>query len=159
MQRTFDDTPKRIRANGLTFAYHEAGDGPLALLLHGFPDTPRGWELVVPTLVEAGYRVVAPFMRGYAPTEVPSTRATILDELAADALALIEALGHRSAVLIGHDWGAATVYLATALAPERVDRLVAVGIPHPAALRPKSAPRVPETAHAAFSMSCALSAA
>lgn len=125
-----------VEANGLCFAYFEAGEGPLALLLHGFPDTPHSWLDVMPALAAAGYQAVAPFTRGYAPTEAPRTRVTTVEELAADALALIEALGHRSAVLVGHDWGAATAYLATATDPSRIDRLVTVGIPHPATIRP-----------------------
>lgn len=131
-----DESVHYVSANGLRFAYFEAGQGPLALLLHGFPDTPHGWRPVMAALAGAGYRAVAPFTRGYAPTEVPATRATTIEELAADALALIEALGHDSAILVGHDWGAATAFLATATAPERVDRLVTVAIAHPATLRP-----------------------
>ncbi len=125
-----------VRANGLTFHFHELGEGPLALLLHGFPDTPHGWHHFMPALAAAGYRVVAPFTRGYAPTEVPATSRTTLDELAADALALIDALGHSSAVLVGHDWGGATAYLAATLAPEKISRLIVAGIPHTAALKP-----------------------
>jgi pimeloyl-ACP methyl ester carboxylesterase len=129
-------TTHTIQANGLRFSYFEAGKGPLALLLHGFPDTPHGWNDLVPALVRAGYRVVAPFTRGYAPTEAPPGPSTTLDELAQDALALIQALGHSECVLIGHDWGAATAYLAAALEPKRIKRLVTVGIPHPLVMRP-----------------------
>lgn len=131
-----DIETNHVEANGLRFAYLEAGRGPLALLLHGFPDTPHGWAELIPALCDAGYRVVAPFTRGYAPTQVPDTRVTVLEELAEDALALIEVLGHESAVVVGHDWGAATAYLATAMNPARVDKLLTVGIPHPAVLRP-----------------------
>ena len=127
---------KLTSANGLRFAYLEAGPatGPLALLLHGFPDTAHGWAHLMPALADAGYHVVAPFTRGYAPTEAPDRPAT-LDDLAADAGALIEAVGHDKAeVLIGHDWGGATAYLVASIAPEKVGRLVAVGIPHPATI-------------------------
>jgi pimeloyl-ACP methyl ester carboxylesterase len=62
----------RITANGLDFAYLEAGSGPLALCLHGFPDTAWGWEPLLGALADAGYHAVAPFMRGYAPTAVPA---------------------------------------------------------------------------------------
>lgn len=126
-----------VVVNGLRFAYLEQGQGPLALLLHGFPDTPLGWRPLISVLAAAGYRVVAPFTRGYAPTQAPpDRRATTVEDLAADALALIDALGERAAVLVGHDWGAATAYLATAMEPTRIDKLVAVGIPHPATIRP-----------------------
>jgi len=128
---------KTVHANGIDFAYAELGSGPLALLVHGFPDTPHGWLPLMRRLAAAGYRAVAPFTRGYAPTTAGPTRKTTTSELADDVLALIEALGHdRAELLVGHDWGAATVYLATARAPERVGRLVAVGIPHPAAIKP-----------------------
>lgn len=126
----------QLQANGLRFSYLEMGQGPLVLLLHGFPDTAHGWAEFMPVLARAGYRAVAPFTRGYAPTEVPATSATTTEELAADALALITALGHDKAILVGHDWGAATAYLAAATDPSRIEKLVAVAIPHPAALKP-----------------------
>lgn len=124
-----------LTANGLRIAYLSAGDGPLALLLHGFPDTPHGFAPLVSALAQAGYRVVAPYGRGYAPTEIPERPGTTLEELAEDALGIIEALGGRCRLLVGHDWGAATAYLVATLAPERVDQLVAIGLPHPATLR------------------------
>ena len=62
---------KRIRANGLEFAYLEEGEGPLVLLLHGFPDTARTWSHQMPALAAAGYHAVAPYLRGYPPTEIP----------------------------------------------------------------------------------------
>jgi pimeloyl-ACP methyl ester carboxylesterase len=130
------DALHHVDANGLRFAYLEQGEGPLALLLHGFPDTPHTYDMLMRPLAEAGYRVVAPFTRGYAPTQVPDTRATTLDQLADDAISLVTALGHASAVLIGHDWGAATAYLAAARAPQQFSKLVTIGIPHPATLKP-----------------------
>jgi pimeloyl-ACP methyl ester carboxylesterase len=142
MERKHDPTSEgevrqgTVVANGLRFAYLELGQGPLAVLLHGFPDTPYGWLDTLRTLAGRGYRAVAPFTRGYAPTQVPPTRVTTLQELAQDALALIPALGSESALLVAHDWGAATAYLAAAMAPERIEQLVAVGIPHPAVVRP-----------------------
>ena len=129
---------RTVEANGLRFTCVESGppDGPLALLLHGFPDTPHGWTPVVQALAEDGFHVVAPFMRGYAPTEVPRAAVT-LDDLSGDALALIASLGHdRARVLVGHDWGAATAYLAASVEPGRIERLVAIGVPHPATLKP-----------------------
>src|SRR5262252_2808385 len=102
-----------VRANDLDFGLLEAGSGPLALCLHGFPDTAHTWEHLLPTLAGAGFRAVAPFMRGYAPTAVPADGAYDVGALAADAVALHEALGgDREAVLIGHDWGAEAAYAA-----------------------------------------------
>lgn len=121
-----------IDANGLTFGYLEAGppDGPLALCLHGFPDTPHTWRPLLPELAAAGYRAVAPFMRGYAPTSVPADGAYQTGALAADAVALHEALGGGpDAVIIGHDWGAAATYGAASMAPDRWRRAVAMAVP------------------------------
>src|SRR6201985_2513696 len=103
-------------ANGLDFAYLEEGSGPLVLLLHGFPDTAHTWDDLRPRLAAKGYRAVSPFMRGYHPTGIPDRDAD-QETLARDPLALIEALGAREAVVIGHDWGAAAAYGAAALKP------------------------------------------
>ncbi len=128
-------TTKTVHANGLTFGYLEAGSGPLALCLHGFPDSAYTWRHLLPVLAEAGYHAVAPFMRGYAPTGVPEDGAYQTGALAADANALHEALGGAGdAVLIGHDWGAAATYGAVAHAPERWRRAVAMAVPPVAAL-------------------------
>lgn len=125
-----------IQANNLRFAYHEQGTGDrLVLCLHGFPDTPHTWHDLMPVLADAGYRVVAPFMRGYPPTEAPADGQYSVAEFAADVIALIDAFGAPKATLIGHDWGALAVYGATALAPERVEQMVVVAIPHPRALK------------------------
>lgn len=124
-----------ISANGLRFAYLAEGDGPLALLLHGFPDTAHTWDDVRPKIAAAGYRAVSPFLRGYHPTEVPAEDTDDLT-LGRDVLALIEAFGESSAVVIGHDWGASAAYTAASLAPERVRKLITVAIPHPLGIRP-----------------------
>ncbi len=103
-----------VEANGVEFTYLEAGEGPLALCLHGFPDTAHGYRHLLPALADAGFRAVAPFMRGYAPTSVPADGRYDVPTLAADANALHAALGGGSdAVLVGHDWGAAATYAAT----------------------------------------------
>ncbi|MEU0484229.1 alpha/beta hydrolase [Streptosporangium sp. NPDC006013] len=119
-----------VTANGVEFAYLSAGEGPLALCLHGFPDTAHTWRHLLPELAGRGYRAVAPFMRGYAPTSIPADGAYEGGALVADACALHEALGgDGDAVLIGHDWGAFPVYGATAFAPERWRRAVAMAVP------------------------------
>ena len=122
------------RANGLQFGVLEAGSGPLALCLHGFPDAAYTWRHLLPALAGAGFHAVAPFMRGYAPTAVPADGAYHLGALVADAVALHEVLGgDGDAVLIGHDWGAEAAYGAAAFAPDRWRRLVTLAVP-PAAL-------------------------
>src|SRR4249920_86820 len=126
----------RVRANGLEFGLLEAGSGPLALCLHGFPDTAHTWRHLLPVLAGAGFHAAAPFMRGYAPTAVPADGAYQLGALIADAVALHETLGgDGDAVLIGHDWGAEAAYGAAAHAPDRWRRLVTLAVP-PAALDP-----------------------
>jgi pimeloyl-ACP methyl ester carboxylesterase len=123
-----------VRANGLQFGVLEAGSGPLALCLHGFPYAAHTWRHLLPALAGAGFHAVAPFMRGYAPTAVPADGAYHLGALAADAVALHEVLGgDANAVLIGHDWGAEAAYGAAAFAPDRWRRLVTLAVP-PAAL-------------------------
>jgi pimeloyl-ACP methyl ester carboxylesterase len=129
-------TLHHLQANGLRFAYFEEGKGPLVLLLHGFPDTPHTWDHARPALASAGFRAVTPFMRGYAPTEIPDHEAFDFDTLGRDALALIEALGEDEAVLVGHDWGASAAFSAAGLSPERLRMLVTVAIPHPATVLP-----------------------
>lgn len=119
-----------IEANGLTFHYLEAGAGPTVLALHGFPDHPRSYRHQMPALAAAGYRVVAPYMRGYAPTEAPEGSYFGVPALAADAVALAAALSDDPVVLIGHDWGAAAAHTAAALAPERFSKLITIAVPY-----------------------------
>jgi pimeloyl-ACP methyl ester carboxylesterase len=132
-------THGRVQANGVSFTYLEAGRGPLALCLHGFPDNAHTYDRLLPELAAAGFHAVAPFMRGYAPTSpAPDGRyQSVL--LAQDAIALIDALGGGRAYVVGHDWGASAAYGAAALAPERVTRLVTIGAAHPASFRGKLA--------------------
>jgi pimeloyl-ACP methyl ester carboxylesterase len=132
-------TEGRVEANGVTFAYLAAGDegAPLALCLHGFPDTARTWRHLLPLLAERGYRAVAPWLRGYAPTTVPGTPHYQSAVLVLDAVALHEALGGSSGgsgsgspgVLIGHDWGALAAYAAVQHPSAPWRRLVTMAVP------------------------------
>jgi pimeloyl-ACP methyl ester carboxylesterase len=122
-----------VTANGIEFVFLEVGRGPLALCLHGFPDTAHTWRHLLPALADAGFRAVAPYARGYAPTSCPGDGRYALGALAADAVALHEVLGgDERAVLIGHDWGAEAAYVAAAAATERWRRLVTIAVPPPA---------------------------
>jgi pimeloyl-ACP methyl ester carboxylesterase len=123
-----------VTANGLTFGALMCGDtGPLALCLHGFPDSAHTWDHLLPELAAAGFRAVAPWTRGYAPTSVPAAGDYSMTALTADANALHEALGgDADAVLVGHDWGAVTAYAAGAADPQRWRRIVALAVPPPA---------------------------
>src|SRR5205807_4960328 len=118
--------------NGVEFAYLEDGppDGPLALCLHGFPDSAHTWRHLLPELAAAGFHGVAPWMRGYGPSAVPADGRYQTGALVADATALHAALGGDDrAVLIGHDWGAVATYGAASFAPERWQRVVAMAVP------------------------------
>ncbi len=126
---------ERIDVGGESFCYVARGapTAPLVLCLHGFPDAPDSFLPLLGDLAAAGYRAVAPWIRGYAPstTEPPhGPRA-----LGLDALRLSAALSPGSRpLLVGHDWGAIAVYVAAGLAPERVAAAVTMAVPHPIAL-------------------------
>lgn len=126
-----------VEANGLTFHTFEYGEAeqPLVLLLHGFPDTAHTWDAIGPELAEAGYHVVAPFMRGYAPTDIP-TEDVDAETLGQDVLGLMDAYNADSAIVVGHDWGAYAAYSAAFQAPDRVSHLVTIAIPPPGTLKP-----------------------
>jgi pimeloyl-ACP methyl ester carboxylesterase len=119
-----------VHANGLRFATLEAGDGPLVLCLHGFPDHARSFRHQLPALAAAGFRAVAPFLRGYAPSEIPGDGRYQSATLALDAVELIGALGYDSACVFGHDWGALAAYGAAIIAPAKVTKLVTAAVPH-----------------------------
>jgi pimeloyl-ACP methyl ester carboxylesterase len=126
-----------ISANGLDFGYLAAGDpgAPLALCLHGFPDSANTWRHLLPELAAAGFYAVAPFQRGYAPTSIPADGVYQTGALAADANALHAALGADGrAVIIGHDWGAPAAYGAANSAPEKWSRVVGMSVPPGGAL-------------------------
>src|SRR5215471_979629 len=95
----------RITANSIDFHYVELGAGPLVLCLHGFPDNAYTYRYLLPALADAGFRGVAPFMRGYAPTSRPADERYEAILLSQDAAVLIPALGAHQACVVGHDWG------------------------------------------------------
>lgn len=121
-----------LQANGLEFGLLERGpaDGPLVLCLHGFPDGPQSFLPLLDALGAAGYRAVAPAMRGYLPSGIPDDGDYRAVTLARDVIALIDHLGAGKAVVVGHDWGAVATYLAAAMRPDRVAAVVAAAIPH-----------------------------
>ena len=115
-----------VRAHDINFHYLEMGEGPLVLCLHGFPDHAYSFRHLLPDLAQAGFRAVAPFMRGYAPTESPKDGRYQSVLMAKDVLALISALGAERACLVGNDWGAGAVMGAAVLEPEKVTKLVTI---------------------------------
>src|SRR5262245_60650250 len=106
-----------------------AGEGPLVLCLHGVPDCLRTWRLHLPALAAAGYRVVAPALRGYAPGCVSDDATCNALEAARDAVAMVSALGETRAHLVGHDWGALVAYLAGALSAESWRSITTMAVP------------------------------
>lgn len=119
-----------VTANGLTFRYLEMGSGPLALCLHGFPDSAWSYRYLLPELAAQGYRAVAVFMRGYSPTEVPADGDYRTATLGADVTALHDALGGRDdAILLAHDWGAIAAYGSATHAPDYWRRCVIMNVP------------------------------
>lgn len=123
---------KTIELNELKLAYLDEGQGPLVLMLHGFPDHAGTWSHQVPTLVNAGFRVVAPFLRGYAPSGIPASGYYDKATLVRDMAALIQALGKgQPCHFVGQDWGAIIGYGLIAAHPEMIGRAVLMAVPHP----------------------------
>ena len=126
-------TQHSISANDLNISYFAAGldnDGPLVICLHGFPDSAHTWRHLLPRLADAGYRAVAPFLRGYAPTEVPTDGRFQTAASAMDALALRDALGGGAdSVIIGHDWGAVITHIAANVRPDAFAKVVTMAVP------------------------------
>lgn len=120
-----------------------AGDAPIALCLHGFPDTAYGWRKMAPLLADAGWRVVAPFMRGYAPSSTASDGSYHVGALMDDALRVLDAAGPTGRdVLIGHDWGAMAGAGLAAMPDSPFEKAVIMSVPLAAAFRPLG--RVPD---------------
>lgn len=107
-------------------------DGPLVLLLHGFPEYSYSWRHQIPALAAAGMRVVAPDLRGYNLSDKPAgVRSYGVDRLAGDVAALVASCGREQAAVVGHDWGGAVAWRTAMLHPARVSRLVVLDCPHP----------------------------
>lgn len=124
---------RKVQANGLDFMIAEAGDtsAPLVILLHGFPECWASWRFQLPVLAESGFYAVAPDLRGYGLSSAPPEVSDYsLRELSDDVAALIEATGHRRAVVVGHDWGAALAWQVARRHPDKVSALVALSVPY-----------------------------
>jgi pimeloyl-ACP methyl ester carboxylesterase len=123
-----------ITANGLRFAVMDEGAGVPVVLLHGFPDTSSVWRHQIPALAAAGFRAIAPDLRGRGKSERPErVEAYALSNMVADVATIMDALGVPRAHVVGHDWGAAVAWLFASLMPQRVDRLVAISVGNPGA--------------------------
>ncbi|MDD9957959.1 MAG: alpha/beta hydrolase [Gammaproteobacteria bacterium] len=120
---------RNIESNGINLRIVEAGDGPLVVLVHGWPESWYSWRHQFPALSAAGYRVVAPDMRGYGGSTIPEAIDDYnIKELTGDIAGLIAALGEESAVLVGHDWGAPIVWQTALLYPEKVSAVVGLSV-------------------------------
>lgn len=127
-------------ANGVRLHVAEAGEGPLILLLHGFPQFWWCWRHQLTALSEQGYRVVAPDLRGYGASDKPP-RGYDAVTAAADIAGLVRALGERDAFVVGHDWGGLVAWSVGALHPRAVRRLAVLSMPHPRRLRARATRR------------------
>jgi pimeloyl-ACP methyl ester carboxylesterase len=125
---------RSVSANGTRFHVAESGDGPLVLLLHGFPEFWWTWRRQLESLSQAGYRAVAPDLRGYGGSDKPP-RGYDLVTAASDAAGLIRSLGEANAVVVGHDWGGLIAWTMAVYHPKVVRRLAVVSMPHPRRLR------------------------
>lgn len=120
----------------MKLAFDAQGDGPLVVLLHGFPESRLSWKRHIPLLAGAGFRAVAPDLRGYGDSPKPAgIDAYLMTEIVADVAELIESLGDAPCVVVGHDWGAVVAWNLAMMRPELVRKLVIVNVPHPAAIK------------------------
>jgi pimeloyl-ACP methyl ester carboxylesterase len=129
--------------NGVTLHVRDTGgDGPAVILLHGWPDTGDLWRHQVPALEAAGYRVIAPDLRGYGqsskPTDLDAYRPT---QLLGDVTGILDALDLPRAHVVGHDWGAFLAWITAMLAPDRVASLTVMSVGHPGAIRAAGLPQ------------------
>jgi pimeloyl-ACP methyl ester carboxylesterase len=123
-------THRTVKTNGINMHIAEAGEGPLVLMLHGFPELWYSYRHQLPALADAGYHAVAPDIRGYGQSDAPQPiEAYAMKEHLADALGLLDALGAETAVVVGHDWGAPMAWNSAALYPERYRAVVGMSVP------------------------------
>jgi len=129
---------RAIRANGINVHVAEAGDGPVVLLLHGFPELWYSWRHQLPALAAAGYHAVAPDLRGYGRTDAPDeVESYSMLNMTADAVGVLDALGENTAVIVGHDWGSPIAWHCALLYPDRFPAVVALSVPYvPRPLKP-----------------------
>ena len=121
---------RTIEANGIRIHFAEAGEGPLVLMCHGFPESWYSWRDQLQALAEAGYHAVAPDMRGYGETDRPDAiEQYTLFHLVGDMVALVGALGADKAVIAGHDWGAPVAWHAAQFRPDRFRAVMALSVP------------------------------
>ncbi|MCK9519951.1 MAG: alpha/beta hydrolase [Dehalococcoidia bacterium] len=120
-----------VETNGIRMHIAEAGEGPLVVLCHGFPESWYSWRHQIRALAEAGYHVVAPDQRGYGQTDAPEDAASYTQlHLVGDIVGLLDALGEETAVVAGHDWGAPVAWNAALMRPDRFPAVIALSVPY-----------------------------
>ena len=120
-----------VETNGIKLRVAMMGEGPLVVLLHGFPSSWYTWRHQLPALAQAGYRVVAPDLRGYGESDKPANVEDYqISELTADVVGILDALGEEQAILVGHDWGCLIGWAAMLQYPERFQAFVAMSVPY-----------------------------
>jgi pimeloyl-ACP methyl ester carboxylesterase len=123
-------TNRTVEANGIRFYIQEAGEGPLVILCHGFPETSHSWRHQLRALADAGFHAVAPDMRGYGRTDRPEAiEDYTIFHLSGDVIGLIGALGEKQAIVVGHDWGAAVAWHVALFRPDLCRAVVAMSVP------------------------------
>ena len=123
-------TPHIVATNGIDMAVHEMGAGQPVVFLHGFPELAFSWRHQLPALAAAGFRAIAPDLRGYGGTSKPEgVEQYTLQQLSADVTGLLDALAIEQAVFVSHDWGALLAWQIALATPERMAGLVALNIP------------------------------
>ena len=133
MTHTASNEPnlRYVQVNGVRLRIAEMGQGPLILLVHGWPESWYSWRHQMPALAAAGFRVVAPDMRGYGHSDKPESVASYdIHHVTGDLEQLVLVLGERSAILVGHDWGAIVTWHAMLLHPQRFSALIAMSVPY-----------------------------
>ncbi len=122
---------RKIETNGISLHIAEAGEGPLVILCHGFPELWYSWRHQIPALAEAGYHVVAPDMRGYGGSDAPeSVEAYSIFQLTGDMTGLVTALGCDEAVIVGHDWGSIVAWQTALFRPDMIRGVVGMSVPY-----------------------------
>jgi len=140
-----------VETNGIRMHVTELGEGPAVILCHGFPESWYSWRHQLVALAQSGYRAIAPDMRGYGKTDAPADidQYTLL-HLVGDMVGVLDALGERTAVIVGHDWGAPVAWHAALFRPDRFRAVVGLSVP----FRPRGSTRpttaMPQTEEAIF---------
>ena len=123
--------PQFVESNGIRLAVFEEGEGPAVILVHGFPELAWSWRHQLPALAKAGFRAIAPDIRGYGQTDSPAgVECYSAAELIGDLQGLLDSLHLERAVFVGHDWGALLLWQMAMLAPSRIEQLIILNIPH-----------------------------